>query len=733
MRSTISGSAVILGFLIAGAASASPADPLAPIGAFTPPPVAPVKPVTETLWGTTVTDNYRYMESMDPATVDWMKAQGAYTRSVLDSIQPLPALQERVADFTGSFGFIGGYAEYGGRIFYEERTPGSDNFDLLVKDDNGTRKIIDVAALRAAHEGKPYAINYFLASPDGARVAAGISEGGSENASLYVYDAASGAQIAGPVERVQFGATAWSGDGSLLYFNQLAKLAPDAPPTGKYLNSTVYVWDLEHEPVAVLGSSVPSRIKFEPQQFPFLAISPGATMAAALNLNGVENEIEAWLTPAVEARTANADWQPFVARADAVTGIEMRGEEIFLLSHKDAPTFQVLEVTAGSPLSAARVLVPAEPDRVIDSIHAASDGLYVLARKGAYSQLFRVPTGKTEMEQVTLPFKGHAGEAFSDPRRPGLTLELSSWVVPPTEFRYSPADQQFTDLGLGVRPQLDPNAFTVQDLEAKAKDGVMVPLSLVEPSGASGPQIAIIEAYGSYGISNLADFSTRRMAMMREGITYGICHVRGGGELGEAWRLGGKDANKPNTWNDMIACAEDLLKRGLTSTDKLFIIGGSAGGITVGRAVTERPDLFAGAIDIVPAGNPLREEFTPGGPANIPEFGSIKTEQGFKNLYAMDTIQHIHTGTQYPAIMITTGLNDPRVAPWVPAKVAAAFQASGTVQPVLLRVEAEAGHGIGSTRSQTDLLSADWIAFMFWRAGVEGWRPDLAKEDAAGQ
>jgi prolyl oligopeptidase len=730
MRGIITGSALIVGLSIAAAGAAPPQDPLAPRGEIAPPPAAPIRPVTETLWGTAVTDSYRYMEALDPATLDWMKAQGAYTRSILDAIKPLAALQKRVANFTGSFGFIDDYVTYGGRAFYKERTPGSDNFDLMIQDDKGTRKLVDVAALRAAHDNKPYAINYFLASPDGSRVAVGISEGGSENATLYVYDAASGAQIAEPIDRVQIGATAWTDDGKRLYFNRLAQIGPDAPPTQKYLNSTLEVWDLEHEPRAILGATVPSAIKFEPQQFPVVTIAPGAAMAAALNINGVQNEIEAWLAPVAEATTHGTKWTPFVARSDDVTGMEMRGREVFLLSHKDAPTFQVLALQAGDAIEDAKVLVPAKADRVIDSIHAASDALYVLARRGAYSILLRVPAGKTAIEEVPLPHKGHVTAAFSDPREPGLTIDLTSWVVPPAELSYGPANKRFTDLRLGVRPDFDGGAFTVKDLEAKAKDGAMVPLSLVQPKGASGRQVAVIEAYGSYGISLLADFRTRRTAMMREGITYGICHVRGGGELGEAWRLGGKDASKPNTWNDLVACAEDLLARGVTIKDKLFIMGGSAGGITVGRAVTERPDLFAGAIEVVPAGNELRMEFTPSGPANVPEFGSVKTEQGFKNLYAMDTIQHIHKGTQYPAIMVTTGLNDPRVAPWAPAKVAAAFQALGTARPVLLRIDEEAGHGIGSTRTQTDRLTADWIAFVFWRAGRPAWRPDLGARAA---
>jgi prolyl oligopeptidase len=217
---------------------------------------------------------------------------------------------------------------------------------------------------------------------------------------------------------------------------------------------------------------------------------------------------------------------------------------------------------------------------------------------------------------------------------------------------------------------------------------------------------------------------------MHEVITYGVCHVRGGGELGEAWRLGGKDANKHNTWQDEIACGEDLIRRGITSKAKLFIMGGSAGGITMGRAMTERPELFAGVIDVVPAANTIRSEFTPNGPPNIPEFGSITTEQGFKNLYEMDSVHHVKPGVTYPAVMISTGLNDPRVSPWEPAKFAATLMASGTSNPVLLRIDEEAGHGIGSTKTQTDALAADWIAFVKWRAGEPGWRPDFTKKGA---
>ncbi|HEX3951881.1 MAG TPA: prolyl oligopeptidase family serine peptidase [Steroidobacteraceae bacterium] len=687
------------------------------------PPAAPLRPVEETLFGRKITDNYRYMEALDPATIAWMKSQGGYTRSLLDSIKPLAQLKTDAAKFSAGFGLIQGYVHFGTRGFYEERAPGSDNFDLMVADATGTRKLVDVAALRAANGGRPYAINYFLASPDGAKVAVGISEGGSEDASITVYDAAGGAEIAGPIDRAQFGATSWSDDSKLLYLIRLKKTAAHAPASDKYLNASADAWDLKSEPVPLLGSSLGHGPAFTPVESPAIAISVGAPVAAALSINGVQNEIAMWLAPAAEVNDPKVAWTKFIARDDEITGVDMRGPEIFLLSHKGAPTFKVLSVRAGQPLSAAATLVPAQADRVIEGIHVAADALYVLARHSAYSQLLRIPAGSTAIEEVALPFRGHINEAFADPRTPGITFDLSSWVVPPTEFAYRPGSKSFSDLKIGAHGDFAGSDYVAADLQAKAADGTSIPLSLVQPKNAKGTQVTIIEAYGSYGISELADFSVRRAAMMREGITYGVCHVRGGGELGEQWRLGGKDANKHNTWGDLIACSEYLIGRGVTTPSKLFILGGSAGGITMGRSMTERPDLFAGVLDLVPAANSLRSEFTAGGPANIPEFGTIKNAAGLSNLYDMDTIQHVKKGTQYPAVMITTGLNDPRVAPWEPAKLAAALQASGTKKPVLLRIDADAGHGIGSTKTQTDELVADVVGFVFWRAGLPEWQP----------
>ncbi|MGN6452238.1 MAG: hypothetical protein ACTHL7_04085 [Steroidobacteraceae bacterium] len=412
-------------------AAGTSGDPLAPLGGFKKPADAPIRPVVETLWGRKVTDNYRYMEEQKPDTMAWMKAEGAYTRRVLDAIGPLQKLRAEVAKFSAGFGLIQGYTSYGGRSFYQERAPGSDNFDLMVKDGSGTRKIVDVAALRAAHGGTPYAINYFLASPDGAKVAVGVSAGGSEDAVLSIYDAKSGAQVAGPFDRAQFGATAWSDDGKTLYFVRLKKLAANDPPTEKYKDATADAWHLKSEPVAVLGDALGHGPAFTHEEFPAVVIGPGSPLAAALSINGVQNELAIWLTPVAKIDDPKADWKKFVTRDDDVTSMDMRGEEIFLLSHQDAPTFKVLALRAGQPLASAKTLVAASPDRVIEAIHAASDALYVLTHHGAYSQLLRVPAGTDRVEEVPLPVRGHATEVFSDPREPGVTVLVSSWVVPP--------------------------------------------------------------------------------------------------------------------------------------------------------------------------------------------------------------------------------------------------------------------------------------------------------------
>jgi prolyl oligopeptidase len=704
--------------LTAGALAGVP--PVGPRGA---PADLAARPVEENYFGTKVTDRFRFIESKDPATLEWMRAQSAWTRSVFDSIAPRADYLRKLSALGASFAFVRGVQTGGTRLFYLERKAGADAWDLMVKEGAGEpRTLIDIPELIRAAGGVPQAIDYYQASPDGARVAVGISPGGSEASQLTVIDVASGRTIAGPIDRAQFATPSWLDDGSGVFFLRLQQLAPNAAPTEKYRNSAVWFWTPEQPLVAVAGASTGLGPITDPNRFPGITVIAHSGQAVLVAVNGVQNEIEAWTGPVAEARTGHLSWRSLVATADDVTGFDASPDTIYLQTHKDAPTFKVLSLPLGGSLAKAHTLIAARPDRVIESVHWAKDALYVAARAGLNGKLLRAdPHGK--VTELTLPFAGTVDEVSTDPLLPGAIVALNGWVHPPAHYRYDPAERTFAELKIGSGPAFDPSRYSAVEMSAKAPDGTQVPLSVITAAGPVQPRPMLLNAYGAYGVSELPGFQPRIVALVDAGGSFAECHVRGGGELGEAWRLGGKDANKPNSWRDFIACAETLIAKGYTRPDMLTIQGTSAGGITVGRAATERPELFAGAVGRVGDLDALRSEFMPSGPANIPEFGTVKDPQGFQNLFAMDAYQHVRDDGHYPAFLLTTGLNDPRVEPWEPAKMAARLMEVAGHQPVLLRVEDAAGHGIGTTKSTRDAEDADIAAFVFWRAGVPEWQP----------
>jgi prolyl oligopeptidase len=677
------------------------------------PSAPPAKPVTESLYGRQVTDPYRYFEAQDASVVGWIKAQGAYTRTIFDSLPGHAALVAKLASFEDQFNSIKGYQRFGGREFFLEQ--GASNYDLMVRDSGGTRKLIDTAALSKANHGTPFAISYYQASPDGTRVAAGLSRSGSEDASIFVYDVGSGRVVAGPVDRSQISIPSWNDTGTVLYFNRLRKLPPDAAATDKYKCSTVQAWDLKAPPVDVIGRTSGAHLKMQPAESPQIVTAP--SVAALVGTNGAQPELAIWLAPQQEITSRAPVWKQVVRHSDGITAFALSGDTLFLLSNRDAPTFKVLTVKMGESLASARTLLPARSDRIIASLHAAADGLYIEERAGLYSHLLRIARGMSAATEIPLPGRGAVSDVFTDPGSNGITYSFESWTIPPREYHFDPSEGSTRDLALTTQPT--PQSIEARDLQAKAKDGTRVPLTAIGPDHRHGPRVTLLRAYGSYGISYLPSFNPIMTQFVHDGSVYAICHVRGGGELGDAWRLGGKDTNKPNTWRDLIACAEDLVARGIARKDGLFIYGGSAGGITVGMATVERPDLFAGVIDVVPPANMVRLEFMPDGPLETQEFGSINTEQGFRNLLAIDTYQNVRKEAHYPPVLITMGMNDARIAPWQPAKLAAKLIAYGN--PTLLRVDLDNGHGVGETKQQHDLLFADIFSFIYWHSGRQGW------------
>jgi prolyl oligopeptidase len=224
--------------------------------------------------------------------------------------------------------------------------------------------------------------------------------------------------------------------------------------------------------------------------------------------------------------------------------------------------------------------------------------------------------------------------------------------------------------------------------------------------------------YGAYGISMTPYFSPISLLPVYEGGIYAVAHVRGGGELGDNWYRAGFKTTKPNTWKDLIACAEYLVNEKYTSPKKIAINSASAGGILIGRAMTERPDLFAAAIPEVGCMNAIRMEESPNGPVNIPEFGTVKDSVEFMALMEMDAYYHLKKGVKYPATLVTAGMNDPRVIAWDPAKFAARLQATNSSdKPILFLADYAAGHGIGDTKTKSFQSLADVFSFALWQTG----------------
>jgi prolyl oligopeptidase len=287
------------------------------------------------------------------------------------------------------------------------------------------------------------------------------------------------------------------------------------------------------------------------------------------------------------------------------------------------------------------------------------------------------------------------------------------------------------DTGLSPPSSVDTRGYEVLEETAKSADGTEVPCTVVAKKGLAhdSSHLALVDGYGAYGISAEPYFNPTLFAWLERGALFVESHPRGGGEYGEEWHAAGRKETKHHTIEDFVACARLLVDEKWSSPKYISGSGASAGGITIGGAITQEPQLFAAALDRVGVTNTTRFENTQGGPANIPEFGTATTAQGYQALYAMDAYLHVKDGTKYPAVLVETGVNDPRVPDWIPAKMAARLQAAtASGKPVLLRVEFDAGHGLGSTRTQANLQKADEYSFLLWQLGDAQFQPVSAAQ-----
>lgn len=687
------------------------------------PPVAPREPVSETFFGRRVTDPYRWMENAkDPRWEPFMRGQDAYARQVLDAIPGRNRLRARVAQLSGGSTVVAGVRAAGSNVFYEVRPAGADSFKLAVRAGlrGAERILIDPTAMKG-RGGVHVSLDWWLPAPDGQRVVYGLSEAGSENSVLHVMETATGLVLPLRIAGTQYAQPSWLPDSSGFFYSRVADPAR-LGSVDYYLNGPRLLHrldSLDPDDRVVMVRGMDPAVAIDEKEFPFV-VAPARGDYALLQLQGgVRRENPLYVAPLADVLAGRAQWQPVCRIEDEVVDFAFDDTHLYLLSTRGAENGRVLRTPlAQARFAQAEQVVPAGPG-VIEGLAMARDGLYLTDLDGGYHALRRLDR-EGRLGAVPLPWEGAIAGLAADARQDGVWLDGTGWLLPLTSFHFDPGSGRTAATGFTPPSSLDLSAYEARRLLVRARDGTQVPLSVLARKGLrlDGRNPTLVEAYGSYQVAINPFFSPRTLALLERGGVFAIAHVRGGGEYGRRWWKAGQKLEKPNTWRDLIDCCEYLIQTRHASSSTLTIQGGSAGGITVGMALTERPDLFAGVISNVGVSNPLRAEFSPNGPPNIDEFGSVTDEAGFRGLLAMDATQHVRRGLRYPAVLLTVGMTDPRVQAWEGAKMAAWLQhASASRAPVVLRVSFDAGHGLGSTRTQVDEERADEFAFVLWRAG----------------
>jgi prolyl oligopeptidase len=689
-----------------------------------PAPIARIEPVKDTYFGETLIDPYRWMENDKDA--DWLpflKGQNHHTRAVLDRIPGRDALLKRVQQLSGDTVATREVQRAGGKLFFEQRPLGADNFKLFVREHGQTRALVDPTALSQAGAGH-LSLDWWSASPDGSRLVYGLSKDGSEDSVLHVMRVADGHDLPDQIPGTENATPQWLDDGSGFFYNQLTG-AVGTPE--RYLDSLARFHRIGTDPASdpiIMKRGLTPTVTFERIQSPYIQTFHGSRHAM-LVLGDVRREKRLLIAPLADVLANKARWTAIAGFEDEVTDVEINRETIYLLANKDAPRGRILRTSVQAPtLGAAKEVVPQSP-RVIEALSRARDGLYLKIMDGGISRLERMGWDE-QVREIALPFDGTISALETEPGEDGALFSLQGWLTPP-DIWATDAKGSVQPTGLTPKPNIDVSAYESMRAFATAKDGTKIPYSLIYKKGIKldGGNPTWISAYGSYGLPGYTPtFAGRTLALIDAGFIVGYASVRGGGEYGREWHKAGQLANKPNTWRDLIAVCEELCARKYTAPRRLTIGGRSAGGITVGRAMTERPDLFAAVIDGVGWSNPLRYVAEQNGYAEEPEWGAISEESGYRALKGIDSYQAVRDGVAYPAVLLTTGVTDPRVAPFHVAKMAARLQAaSKSGKPILLRVDYDAGHGIGSTRAQQDREAADTYAFLLWQTGVAGYQP----------
>jgi prolyl oligopeptidase len=682
---------------------------------------------SDTYFGKTYQDPYRWLENLKAEDVGaWFKAQATLTDSLLAKI---PARDELVKEWTALDKLRP--ARYNdiqfenGRVFYKKTLGGESIGKLYYRDgwDGAEKLLFDPSTYKA---GVKTTIETVTPSYDARHVAIGLSAGGAEWSELRILEVANRTFLPESVFPSQ-GAAGWTLDNKAIFYD--AGNTTDTKSAGIELNRKTRLHvlgsDFSKDADVFSNASYP-ELGIDAKEFPLASIDESYPDYIFGILGTVQSEQRIYYAPTSELNDARIKWNVFCKTSDnLVREIVLHGDYVYAVTHTDAPRYKVVRTLVKHPdWQHADTVVPEAADSIQD-IYKTKDFLMVVYSNGITGRIVKVDfaTGKTS--EVKLPASGTVLLNCPDWRSNRCIVYITSWTLPTTLYDYDAGTESLAKSIFNTAvsyPGFD--RLVSEEVEVPGHDGAMIPLSIIHLKGIpmDGTNSCILEGYGAYGYSLTPYFTVLNSVALR-GVVMAIAHVRGGGEKGEDWYKAGYKTTKPNTWKDFISCAEYLVHKGYTSPSRLGGTGTSAGGILITRAITERPDLFAAAVCNVGCANAMRMEFSPNGPVNTPEFGTVKDPVECQALYEMDGVQHVVKGVRYPAVMGVGGWNDPRVAAWEPGKFVAAVQnASSSGKPVLMKINYDDGH-FTEDKSVTFKNFAGQDAFLLWQAGDKGFQP----------
>jgi prolyl oligopeptidase len=665
----------------------------------------------------------------------------------LDALPGYAALLKRVAELDESEPpQVSNLQIVAGR-YYTLRTPADGQSPKLYVRDGvkgEDRLLIDPEKL-SPDQHSHLTIEGYAPSPDGRYIAYRLAAGGSEQNTLHILDTQESKDLPETADRAQSEDSVWLPDSRSFFYSRKQKMTADKPPTQKnnnphdYLHVVGRAFD-DDPPIFGRGVS-DAAITLAPTEIPSVTTVPGSRYSIAFVFAGTDTRLRVYAAPIDSVRDGHTAWRPVAASYDdqfigsdtpELASIALTGDTLYWLSRKDAPRGRILKLDLSRTDSKPEVAVP-QGELPISEVYATRDAIYWRVSDAGVNGVRRLRLRHgAHIESLHLPYAANVTGVSTDAESGATVLSASSSLRSPAYLGVDAKTGAITDTALQPAGRADhPDDLVDEEVKVKSWDGTEVPLSIIHMKSIKrdGSNPTSLFGYGAYGINASPPYSQSRLAWYeRDGIT-AACHVRGGGEYGEAWHQAGFQATKPNTWKDFIACAEYLIANRYTSASHLSAAGGSAGGIMIGRAIEERPDLFAAVVARAPNADMLRFETTSAGPHNIREFGTVKTEAGFKALYGMSPYANVHDGVKYPAVLIAAGINDPRVPAWISAKFVARLQAATAGgRPVLLRVDYDAGHVlIDATRRQRELALVDDLAFRLWQTGDPAFQPQAPK------